>query len=150
MYPSSSNSETGLASSASRRAVVCGEMQDGMRERSSPDEGPRDILGLCRASLGIRDIGSLMCVLGLTGRGAFRWSTSPMQHNRARLLPCFGGCGLRRSDFLCLSFSGSETSFRDCFRCSTSSSPKRSANESTLVRSRIVLDFSACGEAWIY
>lgn len=47
MKPSSSSSENGLASSARRRAVVCGDAEGGMRERNSPvrEEGSRAIGG---------------------------------------------------------------------------------------------------------
>lgn len=90
MNPSSSNSEAGFANSARRSAVICGDVDDGMRERSSREEGSRDILGLWRVPWGIRDFGVVVLFLDWTGRGALPPSGSPMQQNSAMLLLGFG------------------------------------------------------------
>jgi hypothetical protein len=58
MYPSLSSSETGLASSASNCAVVCGGADFGIKDRSSREEGSRVIGGrekVCGALGGILD-----------------------------------------------------------------------------------------------
>lgn len=89
---------------------------------------------------------------GFTGRGAFTCSTSPIPHSRTNLLLGFLGLDFGRPESLrpIFNFSRSETFSRRFFRFPTSRTPRRSTNESTLVRSGIVSCCSPCGEAWTY
>ena len=109
MNPSSSAVETGFASSAIKRADVCGVAVVGMSERNSPvlESGSRIIGGLCNVSgtreelyevddfcgrLVFDDI-SAVARFGSTRTGLDAFgpsSTSPIQQRIPRKLGCFG------------------------------------------------------------
>jgi hypothetical protein len=99
-------------------------------------------------------LGTVLRGFGLTGRGAFTCSTSPMPHSRTKVLLGFlgFGFGFGRPESLrpVFHFSESETFSRRFFRFPTSRSPRRSTNESTLVRFGTVSCCSPCGEVWTY
>lgn len=133
MYPSSSCSETGFAISASRRAVVSGDVDDGIRERNSPvwEDGSRTIGGRV-VLFGIEDV-VLRSGFFAGLEALFPPSASPLQQNRPKLLFGFGFFAGRGASAF------SATGFRR-LRFSTSSRPNLSANVSMLVRSFIVVD----------
>lgn len=99
MNPSSSCSETGFANSARRSAVVCGEAEEGIRERNCVvwEDGSRAIEGRLDCSFGgslerfCGGIGAVVLRAGLlgTGRGALLVSSAvPKQQQSPRSLLC--------------------------------------------------------------
>jgi hypothetical protein len=165
MKPSSSLGEMGFASSESRRAVICGEADFGIKERNSPvwESGSRSICGrwrgcFCGDFLGsfeyrsvgtdivVRPLRALLASLG----ALFFSSASPMQQKKPELLVFFdfllrlSECEVLPSVLCGFSISDPATGFRLCFSpffCSTSSRFSRSINVSTLVRSLTLFDF---------
>jgi len=169
MKPSSSLVETGLANSASSSAVVCGDVDGGIKVSNSPvwDRGSRTMAGRCKScfrcafveTFGRLSAGTLAVFRPLeglfVGRGALLCSSmSPVQQKRPKLL---FACGLdlrlsRRSisSVLWVASPSRSTDFLLCLRscfCSISSKPSLSINVSTLVRSLILDCFMFLGEA---